>query len=126
MRVRGRTKSDNRIITFKGVSGTLQHWSRTTGIDRNTLATRLNSGMPVKLALTLKPRSFHKKYDVTHCPKGHPYDDANTVRKLGGKGRKYLTRMCRTCMNARSRKYHWANREKRLAQKAAYRAASRD
>jgi hypothetical protein len=32
----------------------------------------------------------------THCPKGHPYDEANTYRYLGW-------RFCRSCRNARSR-----------------------
>lgn len=33
----------------------------------------------------------------THCPEGHPYDEANTIVNADGK------RRCRTCINARSR-----------------------
>jgi hypothetical protein len=41
---------------------------------------------------------------TTHCPKGHPYDEANTVRYLS-KGR--YKRKCRICLNARvRRRYH--------------------
>ena len=37
----------------------------------------------------------------THCPKGHPYDEANTIRS--GRG----GRCCRTCDNERTlRRYH--------------------
>ena len=32
----------------------------------------------------------------THCPKGHPYDEANTYYPPGSKGRH---RMCRACNN---------------------------
>ena len=35
----------------------------------------------------------------THCPKGHPYDEANTYAMPGG------GRDCRQCINARSREY---------------------
>ncbi len=36
----------------------------------------------------------------THCPQGHPYDEANTLlnHHSSGQGRK---RACRTCVNAR-------------------------
>ena len=34
----------------------------------------------------------------THCPQGHPYDEANTVRDSNG------ARRCRTCRRARYRR----------------------
>lgn len=37
----------------------------------------------------------------THCPQGHPYDEANTYyTKLGH-------RLCRTCQRANSRRIYW-------------------
>lgn len=35
---------------------------------------------------------------VTHCPKGHPYDEANTYRYRKGNG---WARHCRTCVRDR-------------------------
>lgn len=44
---------------------------------------------------------WQKNAAKTHCPKGHPYDETNTiiVRTKSGNGRK-----CRTCDNARRRR----------------------
>ncbi len=42
----------------------------------------------------------------THCPQGHPYDDANT---LVSKGRRY----CRTCLYASNRRYATRKRAER-------------
>lgn len=44
-------KSNNRVITHAGITTTLAIWSRMTGIDRTTIATRLNSGRPPEEAL---------------------------------------------------------------------------
>ncbi|MGW2936067.1 GIY-YIG nuclease family protein [Streptomyces sp. NPDC001156] len=38
----------------------------------------------------------------THCPQGHPYDDANTALEQGG-NRKTPSRKCRACMRERAR-----------------------
>lgn len=37
-----------------------------------------------------------KESRVTHCPKGHPYDEANTIRRRG-------QRECRACRDRRNR-----------------------
>lgn len=43
----------------------------------------------------------------THCPKGHPYDEANTVSYPSSEGRRY----CLTCRRARGREaWHRRNR----------------
>jgi hypothetical protein len=36
----------------------------------------------------------------THCPQGHPYDEANTCHLKTGQ------RQCRACTNFRSKKIH--------------------
>lgn len=46
---------------------------------------------------------------VTHCPAGHPYDDANTYRAPNG------TRKCRACKAAHSRADRAAKRAAQLA-----------
>jgi len=38
---------------------------------------------------------------VTHCPQGHPYDEANTYRRRNRPN----SRECRTCRNEASRRY---------------------
>jgi len=45
----------------------------------------------------------------THCPEGHPYDDANTIRRYDG------GRECRTCVNA----YHRRLRTRQAAERQA-------
>lgn len=48
---------------------------------------------------------------VTHCPKGHPYDEANTyLMKLPN--RPHHGRYCRACHNERERIRYQQNREK--------------
>lgn len=42
--------------------------------------------------------------DKTHCPQGHPYDDANTYGTPAG------GRQCRECGRAQSRRYHQERR----------------
>ena len=45
----------------------------------------------------------------THCPQGHPYDEANTWVSKKGK------RHCRTCLNDHQRKYRAAAAQARIA-----------
>jgi hypothetical protein len=56
----------------------------------------------------------------THCPQGHPYDDANTY--FDTKGR----RVCRECSRAWNRDYASRNREKLRAHNKAYRERRRE
>jgi hypothetical protein len=45
------------------------------------------------------------KLRKTHCPQGHKYTEANTVRYIGATGKE-----CRTCRRERSRNYNRASR----------------
>jgi hypothetical protein len=47
---------------------------------------------------------FAKNARKTHCPQGHPYDEANTIVD---RGRRY----CRVCKIARMRRYHQRKRD---------------
>jgi hypothetical protein len=56
----------------------------------------------------------------THCPQGHPYDEANTYRRKGRNNR-----MCRACARARMRRvrtgrYQRSHPERSQAWKAAH------
>jgi hypothetical protein len=46
---------------------------------------------------------------VTHCPRGHPYDEVNTYRFFVGNGRE-LARNCRICGREAARR--WRQRQK--------------
>lgn len=54
----------------------------------------------------------------THCPKGHPYDEANTriqIRKRTRRGvtRKYAERICKTCHRAHANAHKRRKRSKK-------------
>jgi hypothetical protein len=57
-------RSNNRRITFNGETRCLQSWARETGIRRETLAKRLNSGWSVDKALTVSPATNHTTGEV--------------------------------------------------------------
>ena len=55
---------------------------------------------------------------ATHCPQGHPYDEANTYRSKGH-------RKCRTCALAREKVAYQADRVNRAAKERARQALRR-
>jgi hypothetical protein len=46
-----------------------------------------------------------KRSAKTECPRGHPYDEANTYIYTDRKG--YPHRQCRTCIAAATREIYW-------------------
>jgi HNH endonuclease len=46
-----------------------------------------------------KGRHSNGRAERTHCPQGHPYDEANTISVRGGQCRR-----CRLCLNAMRRR----------------------
>lgn len=60
---------------------------------------------------------------ITHCPRGHAYDEANTYHRSNGK------RMCRACANLRTLKVHASEtkeqRERRRAVVGHYNAGEK-
>lgn len=50
-------------------------------------------------AVTHSQNEFYKNSVITHCPRGHVYDEANTYRRPGTGARD-----CRTCRNRERRK----------------------
>lgn len=55
----------------------------------------------------------HHQANKTHCPQGHPYDEANTLRSPG-------RRECRACHKESSRRRRAARAETRVAMPAGY------
>jgi hypothetical protein len=49
---------------------------------------------------------------VTHCPRGHPYDEVNAYRFFVGDGRE-LARNCRVCCREAARRYRLRQKEAR-------------
>lgn len=64
---------------------------------------------PVTPAVNIQ-RSDHAEKRKTHCPKGHPYDEANT-RVVASSGH----RKCRECTRAAKRAYYQRTKGDRLA-----------
>mgnify|MGYP001379757104 CR=1 FL=1 len=54
-----RNKSSNRVIAFNGESACVAEWAETTGIPSNVITRRLNTGWPIKDALTLPVTGSH-------------------------------------------------------------------
>jgi hypothetical protein len=61
----------------------------------------------------LMPGAAEYQRSKTHCPQGHPYDEANTKHTSDG-------RACRTCHRERSRKKYAASGAAGRAKAAAY------
>lgn len=57
---------------------------------------------------------------TTHCPKGHPYDEANTYTFPSG------ARACRVCKREAARRSYQRNREAVIARAAEWRLANLD
>jgi hypothetical protein len=55
MKSQANNKRSNRIITYDGISQTLQQWANETGIKADTIARRLKWNWPIKEVLTLQP-----------------------------------------------------------------------
>ena len=50
---------------------------------------------------SIRGRSGDHQRAKTHCPSGHPYSEANTILRDGGR-----QRVCRTCNRAAQIKYN--------------------
>lgn len=74
--VQANNKSNNRKITAFGKTQNLGEWAKETGIKRETIARRLNSGYDVEKALTTKGLIRKRIYST---PKG----DFNTIKEAG-------------------------------------------
>lgn len=59
-------------------------------------------------------RGVARSSKVTHCPQGHPYDEANTYRPPSGR------RHCRTCMAGRPGGSQYRSTRRRLAREGEH------
>lgn len=57
----------------------------------------------------------NSEQNVTHCPRGHAYDEKNTTWKVAASGRP--ARECKECTRERSRR-RWANNREELCRRA--------
>lgn len=65
----------------------------------------------------------------TQCPKGHPYDEANTYRRqkgTGAQGQPLFQRYCKLCLNAKWHRYYVAHPAKFRRYKQAQRRRTRE
>lgn len=104
----------NRLIAFNGETKPLQHWADTLGVKGDTIAERLERGIQISVALTVKrlPKNISglsyggkasgaKKQAMTHCKHGHEFTPDNTyITKEGWRH----CRACHAASEARRRK----------------------
>lgn len=65
----------------------------------NNVPSNLRYGTRTENEHDKRQHGTHHLARKTRCPKGHPYDEANTYRAPGNERRRY----CRACMAARKR-----------------------
>lgn len=59
-----------------------------------------------QLENVVRGRSGEHQLNRAHCPKGHPYDDTNTLYLPPNDRRKSANRMCRECSRERRRQWY--------------------
>lgn len=72
--------------------------------------------------LDKQPPPWGDRPEVTHCPHGHPYDEANTYRPP--QGAKMRGRRCRACARDRNREVKRLKRQEELTKEIVKRAFS--
>lgn len=100
-----RNRRSNVFIQWNGESKILKDWETETGIRSDVISRRLEKGLPLDLALTMKSMKSHKSSETikiaieaaaearrsrTHCKRGHEFTTENTYTHNG-------TRTCRRC-----------------------------
>ncbi len=69
-------------------------------------------------------RNYHT---ATHCPKGHPYDDTNTLTSVDSvNGNVYVHKRCAVCTKESKKRYRQNNKEKRAEYQRSYRQQLKD
>lgn len=77
-----RNKRNNRLITSKGKTQTLTEWAADTGLKRETIARRLNSGMTPEEAMSLNMRR-PGKVRIVICPHGSFETISDCAKAIG-------------------------------------------
>lgn len=77
-----RNKRNNRLITSRGKTQTLTEWASETGLKRETIARRLNSGSSPEEALSSNMRR-PGRVRIVICPKGSFETISDCARALG-------------------------------------------
>lgn len=77
----------------------------------NSAASNLAYGTRAENRLDSVHHGTHQMTRKTHCPQGHPYDEANTHLARGPYGRNH--RLCRTCLRLRQQQRQARQKELR-------------
>ena len=86
------------------------------GNPANNVLSNLAYGTPVENAADMIAHGTHHSMNVTHCPQGHPYDEANTM--LYTAKNRGVQRRCKTCNRERAREGMRRLKERRAAEAA--------
>lgn len=130
MVVNGRTLMAHRFA-YELLVGPIPEGLTLDHLCRETMCCRPDHLEPVTLADNIRRQIRTRS---THCPRGHPYDEANTRLKR----QRYQTvdgeascmgRICRACQatgrSERNRDYYLRNRDRLIAYQRAYNARQR-
>jgi hypothetical protein len=111
-------KRNNRLITHARETLSLTQWARRVGLKPGLLYGRISRGWLVETAISLAPPLPHGQ--KSHCPRGHLYDDTNTMVRKRSNGR--TSRDCKTCHRERVVAKYRSDPAHREAVKAKQRA----
>lgn len=89
------------LMAFVGEAPTGYEARHLDGDSSNAALVNLAWGTPSENMLDQVRHGSHWNASKTHCPSGHPYDEANTYRNPGKQNRACLT--CRNASNFRTR-----------------------
>ena len=83
------------------------------GVPNDNRPENLRWGTKSENQLDKRLHGTHHLGSKKSCPKGHPYDEANTLYRGGDKHR----RLCRKCNRAAARRWYYARKEEAAAMK---------
>ncbi|WP_265519495.1 hypothetical protein [Nitratireductor luteus] len=69
LNTRPRPSRKPKLYTYNGASKSLSEWASCCGVDYQTLARRIRSGMAIEQALTMKPRARAQQHTVNGVSK---------------------------------------------------------
>lgn len=105
------------FIEIEGRRYCLRDLADQAGRASSTILERAKAGLSYNEVMSPENRKPNWPQLVTHCPKGHSYDEANTILTKAG------TRQCRICSRERSKA--WKARADYAGQRRAARRAKR-
>lgn len=96
------------LLTFVGPSPAGMECRHLNGKSQDNRLDNLRWGTPTENQMDRIRHGTHPLAAKTKCPKGHPYDETNTLYRGGARNR----RLCRECNRAAYRRWYHAQKAK--------------